>query len=224
MYRARVKICGVTRAEDARIASEAGADAVGMIFHPPSRRNISVERGKEIISAIGPFVTPVGVFVDAATPTIADIASALGLRVVQLHGHESAEQVIELGKLGLRIVKALRVDDALEGELARWRAEMARVGAVLTGIVLETGSTAQSGGSGVPNDFVAIQRHQQLGHFAHLPPMIVAGGLSPETVEEVVRTLRPWAVDVSSGVEASYGIKSPEKIEAFVRGARKGAE
>lgn len=206
------------------MASEVGADAVGMIFHPPSRRNISIDRGREIIGAIGPFVTPVGVFVDAATEKIASVASALGLHVVQLHGHEPAKQAAELSKLGLRVIKALRVDDLLEGELEAWRTEMARVGPVLAGIVLETGSTAQSGGSGVPNDFRAIRRHQQAGHFASLPPMIVAGGLSPETVEEVVRTLQPWGVDVSSGVEGSYGIKSPGKVEAFVRGVRKGAD
>ncbi|HEX2972875.1 MAG TPA: phosphoribosylanthranilate isomerase [Tepidisphaeraceae bacterium] len=224
MYRARVKICGVSRVGDARLVSEAGADAVGMIFHPPSRRNISIERGQEIVRALGPFVTPVGVFVDAATQTIADVAKALGLRVVQLHGNESAEQVIELGKLGLRVIKALRVDASLERELERWRQEMPQVGASLAGIVLETGNIAQAGGAGVPNDFHAIHRHQQMGHFTGLPPMIVAGGLSPETVQEVVRTLRPWGVDVSSGVESSPGVKSPEKIEAFVRAARKGAE
>jgi phosphoribosylanthranilate isomerase len=222
MTRTRVKICGVCRPEDARLAAEAGADAIGLIFHPPSRRNISIETARRIVSAIGPFVTPVGVFVDAATETIEKVVAEVGLHLVQLHGRESPAQVAAAGAMGVKVIKALRVDESLEAELEYWRGQKAVAGEALAAIVLETGNVSQPGGSGVPNDFIAILKHQQENHFAGLPPLIVAGGLSPENVDRVVRMLRPWAVDVSSGVEQAVGEKSPEKVRAFIEGARGG--
>jgi len=211
--RTRVKICGITRPEDARLASDAGADAIGMIFHPSSRRNISVETARQIVAVLGPFVTPVGVFVDATTDTIVSVATSVGLRVVQLHGHEPVQQVAELGRANLKVIKVLRVDDTLESQLDGWRASGHLAAGVLLGIVLETAGVA--GGSGVPNDFPAILRHQQLGHLADFPALILAGGLTPENVGEVVRTLHPWAVDVSSGVETELGRKDRAKMMEF---------
>ena len=218
MPRTRVKICGITRSEDARRASDAGADAIGMIFLPPSRRNISVETARQIVAVLGPFVTPVGVFVDATTDTIVSVATSVGLRVVQLHGHEPVQQVAELGRANLKVIKALRVDDTLESQLDEWRAGRHLTAGVLLGIVLETAGAV--GGSGMANDFQAILRHQQLGHLADLPALILAGGLTPENVGEVVRALHPWAVDVSSGVEGRLGQKDEGKVRRFVAGVR----
>lgn len=213
-----MKICGVMRPEDAAAATEAGADAIGMIFHPAAKRCIDIRRAKEIIANIGAFVTPVGVFVDASTKQILTTASETGLRVAQLHGEESSEQIVELGLVGMKVLKAVRVDGDFEKRLNEMRATMNVLRGTLLGLVLET--AGQAGGSGVANDWAAVRRHQAAGHFDGLPPIIASGGLNEKTVGEVVKAVRPWAVDVSSGVEAEFGKKSREKIEAFVEAAR----
>ena len=207
------------RPADAAAAAAAGADAIGMVFYAKAPRNISIERAKEIFSILPPFVSAVGIFVDAEARYILDVANTLGLRHVQLNGHESPERVIELR--GLHAIKAVRVDERLSDTLATWRRATAEMNlANLRGIVLETGNTREAGGTGVPNDWSAIQRHRDAGAFEALPQLIAAGGLTPETVGDVVRSIRPWAVDVSSGVEISKGVKSVEKIQAFVRAVR----
>src|SRR5688572_29890537 len=115
-----------------------------MIFHPPSKRNISVERAREILAAVGPLVTPVGVFVDASTERVRETAHVLGLRTVQLHGRERAEQVRELGGHRLAVLKMVRVDASLEAELDYWRSRPEAL-ASIAGIVLETGETKEAG-------------------------------------------------------------------------------
>ncbi|HYO09823.1 MAG TPA: phosphoribosylanthranilate isomerase [Tepidisphaeraceae bacterium] len=218
MQRTRIKICGVTRPEDAATAARAGADAIGMIFYPPAPRNISPERARAIIEALPPFVTPVGVFVDASPEEILDQAAVLGLRTVQLNGAEPPADVAEME--GLQVIKAIRVSRAtLATELNTWRTAIARGLPNLIGLVMEP-TTEQAGGSGVANDWPAIAEAINAGAFEGLPALIAAGGLRAETVADVVTRIRPWAVDVSSGVEASLGAKSPEKIEAFVRAVR----
>src|SRR3954470_3335828 len=116
------------RVDDAKAAAAAGADAVGMIFHSASARNISVDRAKEIIRVLGPFVTPVGVFVDAPALKVLEIAAELGLQTVQLNGQESVERIAQLRKQKLKIIKAVKVDARLEAELERWRGAMNLVG------------------------------------------------------------------------------------------------
>lgn len=214
MTRTRIKICGVMRPEDAALACVAGADAVGMIFHPPARRNIDLDRARQIAAAVWPFVTPVGVFVDAPADTLLQSANAIRTRLVQLHGQETPEQARPLAEAGLRILKALRVDATLESQLGMWRDFPA-----LAGIVLESAGPG-SGGSGIANDFAAIAVYQRQGLFTGLR-IIIAGGLHPENVFDVVRTLRPWAVDVSSGTEESLGIKSREKVLRFISEVRR---
>jgi phosphoribosylanthranilate isomerase len=220
VQRTRIKICGITRVDDAKAAVAAGADAVGMIFHPPSPRNISVERAKEIVRALGPFVTPVGVFVDALTSKVMEVAAELSLSTVQFNGQEPVERIAQLRKQKLKVIKAVKVDANLEKELERWRGAMSHVGDMLAGLVLETGGTGQPGGSGVVNDWERIQKLQSKGAFNGLPPLIAAGGLSAMNVKDVVKSLRPWAVDVSSGVESSLGQKSPAMIEEFIVAVR----
>ena len=219
MHRTRIKICGIMRPEDAAAAAAAGADAIGMAFYAKAARNVSIERAKEIFSILPPFVSAVGIFVDAEAAHILDVANTLGLRLVQLNGHEPPVLLTELR--GLHAIKAVRVDERLPETLAIWRRATVEMNlANLRGIVLETGNTREAGGTGVPNDWAAIQRHRDAGAIEGLPQLIAAGGLTPETVGDVVRSLRPWAVDVSSGVESSKGVKSVEKIQAFIRAVR----
>jgi phosphoribosylanthranilate isomerase len=196
-----VKICGVGSVEDALAAARAGADAIGMVFHPPAKRNVSLERAGEIVSALPPFVT-----------------RALGLRHIQLHGHETPEMVAELKEF--TILKAIRVDPAtFSSELESWRRAIKTLKLThLQGFVLETAGTL--GGTGKANDWETVDRHRQRGDLIGLPPLIAAGGLTPESVADVIRRIHPWAVDVSSGVEGSPGKKSAEKMEAFVRAVR----
>ncbi len=213
---ARIKICGIRRVEDALAAAQAGADAIGMVFHPHAPRNVTPGDAGEILAALPPFVTPVGLFVDASVETVKGVAGELGLRHLQLHGRESAEYVRALQQFV--VLKAIRVaQETFAAELQRWRLEMAGGGlANLRGFVLETAAAAP-GGTGVANDWDYIRHCRSRGMFDGLPPLIAAGGLTPGTVGAVVRSLRPWAVDVSSGVEISRGVKSAERIEAFIK-------
>ena len=213
--RTRIKICGVMRVEDAVAAARAGADAIGMVFHRPAPRCITLERAREILAALPPFVTPVGLFVDAPLQEISQTARSLGLRHLQLHGHEDAAYVRLLD--GVVILKAVRTArETFRAELENWRREIGKGGlAHLRGLLLETAGDAP-GGTGVANDWEFVKSCQAEGAFDGLPAIIAAGGLTPGNVAAVGRDLKPWAVDVSSGVEASKGVKSHEKIAAFV--------
>lgn len=204
------------RPADASLAAAAGADAIGMIFHPPAKRNIAIERAMQIVATLPPFVTPVGVFADATPAQVIDVAGAVTLRTVQLNGNETPDDVAAMARL--RVIKAIRVSrEGLKNELAPWRAAGLKN---LIGLLMEPGGTGVAGGSGVANDWTTIATEIAAGTFDLLPPIIAAGGLTPETVADVVKALHPWAVDVSSGVEATVGEKSPEKVTAFVQAVR----
>lgn len=221
MPRTRVKICGVRRVEDALVAARLGADAVGIVLHPASKRNVSLDVAKQIIAALPAFVTPVGVFVDSPLEDIRSIASQLGLRHVQLNGDQPPAFVTELAPL--RVIKAIRVDAAsLDQTLTDWRDAIARGNlAHLTAIVLEPAGTSHAGGSGIANDWSTVANAMAAGKFNGLPVVIAAGGLRPETVAAVISTIHPFAVDVSSGVEAGVvGEKSAVKIAAFIHAAQ----
>ncbi len=164
-----------------------------------------------------PFVTPVGVFVDMEPQEILDTAAELGLRNVQLNGEQSADDIAELE--GLLVIKSLRVEpDNLSRQLEQFRKTAPPN---LVGFVLEPANTGQPGGSGVVNNWDAVTEAIATGAFNNLPPIIAAGGLKPESVADVVRQIRPFAVDVSSGVEESLGIKSAEKIARFAEEVRR---
>ena len=220
MHRTRIKICGVCRPEDAALAARAGADAVGMVFHPASARNVSHDRAREIMAALPPFVTPVGLFVDATNDSVLRTVRELGFRHVQLHGTESPERVDDLKPL--IVIKAIRVDrEHFADELAVWRVKSRSLKLTnLAGLVLETAGTSAPGGTGVANDWQTVRNSRAAGDFEGLPAVIAAGGLTPESVGAVIRDLRPYAVDVSSGVEESKGRKSAARVEAFVRAVR----
>lgn len=215
MHRTRIKICGIGHVEDALAAARAGADAIGLVFHPPAPRNVNPQRAAEILATLPPFVTPVGLFVDLPVKHVWDAARSLNLRHIQLHGDETPEQVADLREY--TVIKALRVDpDTFGQELEKWRDAIVRLNLThLQGFVLETAGAA--GGSGKPNNWDVVALHRKRGDFVGLPHIIAAGGLTPDSVADVVRAIRPWAVDVSSGVESTPGKKSAEKMNAFVQ-------
>ncbi|WP_428937336.1 phosphoribosylanthranilate isomerase [Fontivita pretiosa] len=211
MRRTRIKFCGITRVQDALAAVELGADAIGLVLHANSPRRICIELAGQILAELPPFVTPVGLFVDPTPRIVLDIAAAVGLGHVQLHGQESPDLLASLPG-HLRIIKALRIGpDRTAQELAIWRQAKS-----VAAILLDSGA----GGSGVENDWQLIHSLQQSGHLPDHPRLILAGGLRPDNVADVVRLLRPWAVDVSSGIEESPGIKSAQRMAAFVQAVR----
>jgi phosphoribosylanthranilate isomerase len=199
----RVKICGITRLEDALEAVRLGADALGFNFWPGSKRFIAPAEARRIIRALPPLVTTVGVFVDPSHDEAVAAAAVSGVQVLQLHGDESPEAC---RAFQLPVVKALRVagPEAL-AEVARYRG--------LAGILLDAASPGY-GGSGLTFDW-SIAREA-----ATRVPLLLAGGLVPKNVGEAVRAVRPWAVDVASGVESSPGVKDPEKLARFIRAAK----
>ena len=210
MRRTLIKICGVTRVEDALAAARLGADFVGMVLHADSPRRIDVQLARDIATSLPKHVTPVGVFVNAPRHALARSCESVGLEHVQLHGHESPDYVEGLS--GLHVWKVLRADAELRRHIARWNAQP------LDAILFDSAR----GGSGEANDWRAVIESR--GALRELR-FIAAGGLTPQTVGEVVRQIRPWAVDVSSGVEGSTrGVKSHAKIEAFIRAVRAADE
>lgn len=219
MQRTRIKICGITSVEDALAAARAGADAIGMVFYKPARRCVTMERAREIMAALPPFITPVGLFVDADVDEMRETIESLGLRHVQLHGHESPETVAALHDR--IVVKAVRVaPETLAVELQAWRAAILTYSLNnLRGLILETAGPG-IGGTGIENDWAAIARLQREGAFDGVPSLIAAGGLRPDNVARVIRELKPWAVDVSSGVEDAPGRKSAGMIDAFIAAVR----
>ncbi|GBD30581.1 N-(5'-phosphoribosyl)anthranilate isomerase [bacterium HR32] len=196
----RVKICGVRTEAAARAAAEAGADAVGFVFYPESPRFLRPERAAEIARTLPPFVVRVGVFVNAPLAVVDEVADRVGLDVVQLHGDEPPEVCARMRR---RVVKAVRVRSAQDVEAVR----RYPVGAVL----LDTHVPGRYGGTGQRFDWSAVPSLDR--------PVILSGGLTPENVAQAVVLVRPYGVDVSSGVETD-GEKDPRKIAAFVRAVR----
>ena len=197
-----LKICGLTTEDDATHAAAAGATALGVIFAPVSPRHVTADRARDIVRAVPPEVPVVGVFVDAPLEEIVATVAHTGVRLVQLHGHEPEAYA---AALKMPLLRAAGVDVAVE----RWP------GALL---LLDAVSGAQRGGTGVKVDWheaAAIARRRKV---------ILAGGLTAENVSDAIDTVRPYGVDVSSGVELSPGRKDPRKVTEFLRNARAAFE
>jgi len=197
----RVKICGITRPEDAIAAAYAGADAIGLVFYSPSPRAVDIDTALSIVRALPPFVTTVGLFVDAAPEAVRAVLAAVPLDLLQFHGDEPDEYCQQF----LRpYVKALRVQsgDDLNALTAKWPGAC--------GILLDSFKQGVPGGTGEVFDWSLIpaDRHWNL---------ILAGGLDAGNVAEAVRRCQPWAVDVSGGVEQTKGIKDVSRITRFMR-------
>ena len=200
----RVKICGITRVEDGVACARLGADAIGLVFYAPSPRNVSVDQARAIIAALPPFVTTVGLFVDAAPSEVQAVLAQLPLDILQFHGNETPEYCRGFGRPYL---KALRVKPGLD--LVQYASAYSDAKALL----LDAHVEGVAGGTGQAFDWRLIP--------ARLPlPVILSGGLNPANVTEAIRRVQPAAVDVSSGVEASKGIKDADKIAAFMQGVR----
>lgn len=220
MFRTRIKICGISTVEAAQAAAAAGADAIGLVFYPSARRYVTRDVAGRIVRRLLPFVVPVGLFVDAQPAEIIRTAREVGLRQVQLHGREEPRHVLTLCSAGISVIKALPVHpQTLEKDLAPWKKLCSEHPEALAGIVLETAGQAAPGGTGVANDWAFIREAIDNGAFEGLPPLIAAGGLNPQTVAGVIASIRPYAVDVSSGVETD-GQKDPALIEAFIAAVR----
>jgi len=204
-----VKVCGITSVEDGQLAADAGADAVGFVFWPMSSRRVDAEKAARIARALPPFLLRVGVFVDAPAEEMQRVADQVGLDLLQLHGDESPES---LGGLARRVLKAVRVGKGFTAE------EALRYDGRAAGLLVDTrlpGETMLPGGTGVPFDWALVR-----GVREHASFLMLAGGLSPDNVQEALAAVQPDAVDVSSGVESLPGRKDPEKVRAFVRNVR----
>jgi phosphoribosylanthranilate isomerase len=202
MPRTRVKICGITRPEDGRCAAALGADAIGLVFFRDSPRHVTSARAGEIIAALDPFVTVVGLFVNAAASDIEQVLGQVPLDLLQFHGQEPNEDCRSFGIPFIKSI-AMRPGIQIPGIMAAY--PDAR------GFLLDTWQPQTHGGGGEPFDWQQIPADLK-------SPFILAGGLDPGNVTEAIRRVRPYAVDVSSGVETAPGIKSADKIAAFING------
>jgi phosphoribosylanthranilate isomerase len=213
--RVRIKVCGVTRVDDALSCAAAGADWIGLNFHPDSPRRIDPSLAAEIIAALPASAEAVGLFVDRPPGEVAERADRLGLRVVQLHGREPAEDLLILAHL--TIVRAFRIGDAdAVSRMVAYLSHAERLGRAPDAVLVDAFVPGRPGGTGhaIAPDLLAL--------LPSLPRLILAGGLSPENVAARVALARPWMVDVASGVETAPGRKDPDRVAAFVRAARAG--
>jgi phosphoribosylanthranilate isomerase len=209
----RVKICGVTRVEDAIACAVAGADWIGLNFHSASPRFVRPASAAAIIAALPSSVRAVGVFVDRPPAEVADIAGELGLDIVQLHGHEPPEDLILLRHLEL--IRAFGLDGPCAWQqVNEYLSRAIALGRAPDAVLVDAAIAGRSGGTGeLISDHVLSQRPS-------MPRLILAGGLTPANVAERVARVQPWMVDVASGVESAPGVKDVSKAIAFVAAAR----
>lgn len=204
--RTHVKICGITRIEDGVIAARLGADAIGLVFYPPSPRFVNPEQARQIVMALPPFITAVGLFVNAEPATVRAVLSEVPLALLQFHGDEESDYCAAFGRPYLKAVPM-----GAGAEVHDYEQRFATA----AGLLLDSHGGAQTGGSGHGFDWARIpaERHK---------PLILAGGLHPGNVAAAIRQVRPEAVDVSSGVEAAKGVKDGALIRAFLQGVNDG--
>lgn len=208
--RTRIKVCGITNAQDALFAAEAGADALGFIFHARSPRSIDPEEARLIIDQLPPFIDVVGVFVDKKRIEVEEIIQYCRLNYVQLHGQESSKYAERLFRFGspCEVIKAFRVSSRTEAEEFKPYVPYVRA------FLLDTYEENLPGGTGRSFDWSVIDRLDLVR------PYVLAGGLSPQNITAALQTLRPCCVDVNSGVEESPGIKDHGLIREFVARVR----
>lgn len=199
----KVKICGITNLNDALLAVEAGADALGFVFYDKSPRCVEPDKAAEIIRGLPPFVTVVGLFVNTGIDFVNSTAESCGLDLIQLHGDETPDFCSMVNR---RVVKVFRIRDAQSlGPMKDYR---------VAGYLLDAYSPQVYGGTGHTFNWDIAKDAKMHG------PIILAGGLTPDNVRKAVEVVRPYAVDVSSGVEAAPGIKDPDKVRKFIENAK----
>ena len=204
----KVKICGLTNAPDALAAAQAGADALGFVFYDQSPRRVSVEAAAAIIPSLPPFIVKVGVFVNAPEDLVFRAIRQCGLNLLQFHGDESPEYCLQFGLMSM---KAFRIRDAASLDaLPNYKTDS---------WLLDAFAPDKLGGTGHTFNWDLAIAAQKFGR-----PIFLAGGLTPENVAEAVRRVRPYAVDVSSGVESAPGQKDHAKVKAFISAAKAASE
>jgi phosphoribosylanthranilate isomerase len=203
MKRTRIKICGITREQDLASAARHGADAIGLVFYPPSPRYVAVDRAQQLAASAPALVSVVALFVNPAAAEVQAVISHVRPHLLQFHGAETAQFC---ASFGVPYIKAVRMEPAVD--LLQYAKEYAGAGALLLDAHVEG-----YGGGGVSFDWGLIPPQLPL-------PVILSGGLHADNIVEAVRRVRPWAVDVASGVEAAKGVKDEAKIAAFCAGVR----
>ena len=206
--RVRIKFCGMTRVEDALDAARLGVDAIGLIFAPQSRRRVTFELAREIAQALPPFVTRVGLFMDPEEAFVRETIDRVPLDLLQFHGNESPAFCRRFGRPYLKAVPMLGEDDTA---LTRAVADYADAAALL----LDAHAPGAAGGTGSRFDWTKIPA-------GIAGQIVLAGGLTPENVAAAVETVRPYAVDVASGIESAPGIKDPVRMKRFIDEVRRG--
>jgi phosphoribosylanthranilate isomerase len=201
--RTRIKICGMTRIEDVRAAAQAGADAIGLVFYPPSPRFLQLELARELAGAAPPFVASVALFVNPTVEQVRAVLERVGPSMLQFHGEETPDFCAQFG---VPFLKACRVRQGVN--LLKYLQPFSAA----AGWLLDS-HVAEYGGVGESFDWSLVPAERAR-------PLVLSGGLARENVREAIRRVRPWAVDVSSGVESSKGIKDAGRIAAFIAEVR----
>ena len=201
MRRTRVKMCGITRPEHARAAADAGTDAIGLMFYEPSPRYVTRERARDVCAALPPLISVVGVFVNPEPREVAAVVEDLPVDMLQFHGDEPPDLCAKAGKPYLKAVRVRTRDDIVRAS-ARYRDARA--------LLLDAHHDALWGGTGTRFDWNMVP--DDVNH-----PIVLAGGLTPENVADAIRVVRPFAVDVSGGVESAPGVKDARSMEQFMK-------
>ena len=213
-HRTRIKICGLTRPQDVQSAIAAGADAVGFVFYAKSPRYIAAAAAGQLIAQIPPFVAPVGLFVNATAEEVQAIITQAPIALLQFHGDETLEQCAAIAKAVNRpFIRAIRVKEGMQpADLLKYESDYRAASTLFTGLLLDT-FVDSYGGSGKVFDWSLIPENIA-------PRVVLSGGLSAQNATDAVLRVRPYAVDISSGVEQDKGIKDAEKIRAFITAVR----
>ena len=210
--RTRAKICGITRVEDVQAVADAGCDAIGFVFYPPSPRSVTQAQAEALVKAVPAYIQVVGLFVNSTAYEIQDILKTVPLDILQFHGDESPEQCQAIAQqVGRRWYKAIQVKPDLDvvAEIQRYQAAGA------SAVLLDAWHPDLKGGTGHSFDWSTFPQLDI--------PLILAGGLNPDNIEEAIHTTQAHAVDVSGGVESAKGIKDQQLIERFMQGVHRGS-
>lgn len=200
----RVKICGITNIENALEAVRAGADAIGLVFYEKSPRYVIVQKAVDICNALPPFVSTVGLFVNAKDDLVREVITQVGIDLLQFHGEESPDYCKNFSRPYLKAIRVKPSTDLVQYATAYRGAK---------GLLLDAYVPGKPGGTGTTFDWKLIPEDLPL-------PIVLSGGLDPENVKDAIRSVKPWAIDVSSGVEKAPGLKDATKIREFIKGVR----
>lgn len=198
--RTRIKICGITRPEDARVAVDAGADAIGLVFYAPSPRAVDIEQAQKIVAAVPPFVTITALFVDPSAEEVQKVLDSVRIDLIQFHGDENEHFCEQFNTSYIKAIRVRQTQDVVANSL-RFPSALA--------FLLDSFKAGVPGGTGETFDWSLIPKETS-------KPIILAGGLTADNIALAIQQVQPFAVDVSGGVEAAKGIKDPSKIQAFI--------